>query len=193
MKLNRKIGIGILIFLAVAVLMAGAVEAATFKEVVNKKVYVNTIAGETKDAGFIAKMILYPKAFFKTPRVLVNALLLAAILIFIVIYTDVGKGDAKKQYALYTIFGLAAIFIAWQFGVKHSGLYIWQYEAIANFFHLRVIVNIAIIAAAIFVVGQFMSPDFKTNLSSPGFGSASLIILVLIVAAMVAEMPTSVA
>ncbi|MFC1800666.1 hypothetical protein ACFLYT_01280 [Nanoarchaeota archaeon] len=129
------------------------------------------------------KIVAYPAAFFKVPKLLINTLILIGIFIFAIIAFKVE--NKTHQILLILVGAILGIALGWNFAIKNPGLYWWQWNALKNFAHFKVLVNAGVIAAALIFLSGWLLKD-HLNTGETKWGSR---ILIVIIALMMATNP----
>ena len=105
--------------------------------------------------------------FFSSGKMILNSVVLAMtmfVIYLLVIRKMMGEDKGGKvdfaQIAIYILIIVSSVMIAWKFG---TGNYLWEWYAIKNFFHMKVIANSALIAVILFFVISLWFKDKITN------------------------------
>ncbi|MBN1156521.1 hypothetical protein JXA85_02830 [Candidatus Woesearchaeota archaeon] len=167
MKSGERLLLIVLVLIVVASFLASAVDVAGGVNTVKDKVS-NLTSGKIK---FIA----------------VNALIVAVIVYaFQKVALSKGASD-KNQEALYMIIAAAVgIFAGVQYG---STMFFWKIQSVANFLHMKVIINAAVVAAFLLFIKGFV--DKKLNIGDDTQAKVGSALIVIVVAVMVAMNPFS--
>jgi len=133
---KKKMLVMLALVLVVGVLASGVVEAAWYTPITDAFSSVTSVGGG---------ILIF----------IVNAVLLSLAAILIITLIG-GELETKERVYFYIGAAVVGFMIAWSLTQNQPGDYIWQIRQVANFLHVKVIVNTAVVAALFFVIKSIL-------------------------------------